>query len=265
MWISDWWIYISLTNLLCITSNSEYTSYIFTFSAFKEACKKCRRTGKLQVTNFQFLDEKMIDRRESLVYYQAAKYHCTLYTNLAKLTRERKSWTKVERRERRVYYIYIYKYRSQRAKQQKPRQLRAWKSSRTLVAMRSTCRNVYLQFSTIVTMGGWIMEASEHIRTSTSRVNNWKTNVKVSSITKLVALANAPARRAATFLWNMFFTSLTWASSHRLRTQCFNRRATREETRRVAVSIFHGITISKLIRRSKLLAIKHVSPTLIWY
>ena len=167
------------------------------------------------------------------------------------------SW---EKRETCILYIYIYKYRSQRAKQQKPRQLRAWKSSRTLVAMRSTCRNVYLQFSTIVTMGGWIMEASEHIRTSTSRVNNWKTNVKVSSITKLVALANAPARRAATFLWNM---SLTWASSHRLRTQCFNRRATREETRRVAVSIFHGITISKLIRRSKLLAIKHVSPTLI--
>lgn len=65
---------------------------------------------------------------------------------------------------------------------------------RTLVAMSPTCCNVYLQFSTTVTMVSWIMEASEHIRSGTSRVNNWKTNVKVSSITKLVALADAPTR-----------------------------------------------------------------------
>ena len=59
-----------------------YTLYTF----LRSPCLKNRgpqkvsaRTGKLEVTNFQFLDEKMIDRRESLVYYQAAKYHCTIY------------------------------------------------------------------------------------------------------------------------------------------------------------------------------------------
>lgn len=44
---------------------------------------------------------------------------------------------------------------------------------------------------------GWLNNrASEHIRNDTTPVNNWKTNVKVSSITKLVVL---PDERASLF------------------------------------------------------------------